>query len=75
MTKSTQVKFWRQQLQSSRELKEVANQNLNLATRLEAEAKKALEMLGDKSEPKHKQVLNSDLTIKLMANLTKSTQS
>ena len=43
MTKPAQIKFWKKQLRSSMELKEVANQNLNIATRLEVEDKKALE--------------------------------
>ena len=74
MTKTAQIKFWKKQLQSSRELKEVANQNLNIATRLEAEAKKALEVLGDISEPHKKSILDSDLRIKSLAQLTKSTR-
>lgn len=74
MTKTAQIKFWKKHLQSSRELKEVANQNLKIATRLEAEAKKALEVLGNISEPQKKSILDSDLRIKNLAQLTKSTR-
>jgi hypothetical protein len=74
MIKTAQIKFWKKQLQSSRELKEVANQNLKIATRLEAEAKKALEVLGNISEPQKKSILDSDLRIKNLAQLTKSTR-
>lgn len=59
-------------MQTSRELKEVAIQNLHIATRLESEAKSTLELLGDKPERARKgKVLSMELQTKLKAGLTK----
>ena len=73
MNKREKIQFYNQQLDSSRQLKAVAQQNYNLATRLESEALRALEMLGN--TPKHapKGIQLSDaLKTTLLGNLTKS---
>lgn len=72
MDKQTQISFYRKQMQTSQELKEVAIQNLHIATRLESEAKSALDLLGDKPKRARKgNPLSIELKTKLKASLTK----
>lgn len=72
MNKQAQISFYKKQMQTSKELKEVAQQNLSIATRLESEAKRALELLGNKPERTRKgNVLSTELQTKLRAGLTK----
>jgi Tfp pilus assembly PilM family ATPase len=72
MNKREKIQFYKQQLESSRQLMAVAQQNYNLATRLESEAKRALDMLGDNPEPTRKGTQLSDaLKTTLLGNLTK----
>ena len=72
MNKSKQIQFYKKQLESSKQLKSVAQQNYNLATRLESDALRALEMLGNNPEPTRKGTPLSDtLKTALLGNLTK----
>lgn len=72
MNKSKQIQFYKKQLESSKQLKSVAQQNYNLATQLESEAKSALELLGAKPERTRKgDILSDETKTKLMASLTK----
>lgn len=72
MSKREKISFYKQQLESSKQMKAVAMQNYNLATRLESEAKRALDMLGNVPEPTRKGTKLSDtLKTKLLGNLTK----
>jgi len=73
MKRQDKISFYKSQLETAKELKVVAQQNYNIATRLESEAKSALELLGAK--PTHTRkgiVLPESLKIKLMSNLTPS---
>lgn len=73
MNKREKIAFYKKQLETSRQLKEVSKQNEIIATRLESEALRALEMLGN--TPKHapKGIQLSDaLKTTLLGNLTKS---
>lgn len=73
MSKREKISFYKQQLESSQQMKAVAMQNYNLATRLESEAKRALEMLGNNPEPTRKGTPLSDtLKTALLGNLTKT---
>lgn len=72
MKKREKIQFYKQQLQSSRTLKEVAKQNQIIATQLESDALRALEALGDK--PKHApkgDLLSEKTRINLLGNLTR----
>lgn len=73
MNKATKIIFYKKQLSSSKTMKEVAMQNYNLATQLESEALRALEMLGN--TPKHarkgKTILPEGMKLELQASLTK----
>ena len=71
MNKREKISFYKQQLESSQQLKSVAMQNYNLATRLESEAKRALDMLGNVPEPTRKGRLSDTLKVTLLGNLTK----
>ena len=72
MNKREKISFYKQQLESSQQLKSVAMQNYNLATRLESEAKRALDMLGNVPEPTRKgKKLSDTLKTTLLGNLTK----
>lgn len=72
MNKLQKIMFYRKQKQTAGELKQIAYQNLHIATRLESEAKSALELLGDKPERARKgKVLSMELQTKLKAGLTK----
>ena len=71
MNKREKISFYKQQLESSQQLKSVAMQNYNLATQLESEAKRALEMLGNNPEPTRKGRLSDTLKVTLLGNLTK----
>lgn len=72
MNKTEKIKFYKKQLNSSKQLKSVAMQNYNLATQLESEAKSALEMLGAKPERSRKgDVLSEETKTQLIASLTK----
>lgn len=72
MNKQAQISFYKKQMQTSKELKEVAQQNLSIATRLESEAKRALELLGNTPERTRKgNVLSIELQTRLKAGLTK----
>ncbi len=51
MNKREKISFYKKQIESSQQMKAVAMQNYNLATRLESDALRALEALGD--IPKH----------------------
>lgn len=72
MNKKVQINFYKKQLQTSRELQEVSMQNYNIATRLESEAKVALDLLGNKPERKKQQVLSNSLELELLASLTQT---
>jgi len=71
MSKREKISFYKQQLESSQQMKEVSIQNYNIATRLESEALTSLELLGNKPERSFKNKLSSEATIKLLGNLTK----
>lgn len=72
MSKREKIQFYKQQLESSQQMKAVAEQNYNLATRLESQAISALEMLGNTPERSRKGTLLSDtLKASLLGNLTK----
>lgn len=72
MNKRQQISFWKQQLKSSEEMKQVANQNYNLAARLETAAKSALNELGAQKGQgrKVKHELSEKDRIALIGNLT-----
>lgn len=73
MSKREKISFYKQQLESSQQMKAVAMQNYNLATQLESEAKRALEMLGNNPEPTRKgKQLSDTLKTALLGNLTKT---
>lgn len=72
MSKREKIQFYKQQLESSKQMKAVAEQNYNLATRLESQAISALEMLGNTPERTRKGTPLSDtLKTSLLGNLTK----
>ncbi len=71
MNKTKQIEFYKTQLKTARELKAVAEQNYNIAARLESEAKSALEMLGASSGRSRKGGLTEEQKLKLKASLTK----
>jgi len=72
MNKREKIQFYKQQLESSQQMKAVAQQNYNLATRLESQAISALEMLGNTPERSRKGAPLSDtLKASLLGNLTK----
>ncbi len=72
MNKREKISFYKQQLESSQQMKAVAMQNYNLATRLESQALRALDMLGNSPEPTRKGTPLSDtLKTTLLGNLTK----
>ena len=71
MTKGFKVSFYKKQIKTAQELKLVAEQNIAIATRLESEAKSALELLGAKPERSPKGKLSNEQIIKLRASLTK----
>ena len=72
MSKREKIQFYKQQLESSQQMKAVAEQNYNLATRLESQAISALEMLGNTPERTRKGTPLSDtLKTSLLGNLTK----
>ncbi len=75
MTKRDQISFYKRQVKTSEELKEVAMQNYNLAARLETEARSALLELGAKEGQgrKVKYELPNDVKASLLGNLTAST--
>lgn len=72
MTKKEKIKFYRQQLTASRQLKEVAMQNYNLAARFESEANSALQVLGapEGQGRKVKDVLSEYEELSLISKLT-----
>lgn len=71
MNRASVISFYKKQIENAKELKEVSMQNYNIATRLESEAKRALEMLGNTPKPTRKGVLPKEEILKLKANLTK----
>jgi hypothetical protein len=71
MNKREKIQFYKQQIESSRQLMAVAQQNYNLATRLESQALRALDMLGNSPEPTRKGALSDTLKTSLLGNLTK----
>jgi DNA mismatch repair ATPase MutS len=72
MNKMQKIMFYKKQEQTAKDLQEISMQNYNLATRLESEAKRALELLGNKPERTRKgNVLSTELQTKLRAGLTK----
>jgi hypothetical protein len=72
MNKRDKISFYKKQVESSQQMKAVAMQNYNLATQLESEAKRALDMLGNNPEPTRKGTQLSDtLKTTLLGNLTK----
>ncbi|MBA4155041.1 hypothetical protein [Flavobacterium sp.] len=72
MNRTEQISFYKRQLNSARELRAVAEQNISIATQLESEAKSALEMLGASTERSRKgNVLPEQLRNSLRASLTK----
>lgn len=50
MNRRDQIQFYKQQLQTAKNLEMVARQSLNTATRLGSEAQSALDRLGAKTE-------------------------
>ena len=72
MSKREKISFYKQQLESSQQMKAVAMQNYNLATRLESQALRALDMLGNNPEPTRKgKPISDTLKTTLLGNLTK----
>lgn len=72
MNKREKISFYKKQLDSLQQMKAVAMQNYNLATQLESEAFRALDMLGNNSGPAQKGTPLSDtLKTTLLGNLTK----
>lgn len=72
MSKREKISFYKQQVESSQQMKAVAMQNYNLATRLESDALRALEMLGNNPKPTRKgKPLSDTLKTALLGNLTK----
>lgn len=75
MNKSEKIKFYKKQIETCRDMKAVAEQNMIIATRLESEAKSALELLGANPEHSRKRkydgVLSEEQKLKLTANLIK----
>lgn len=72
MNKVDQIKFYKHQLQISKELKQVALQNHNLASRIESEANSSLLMLGATGKAKKgRDQLSEEMKISLLGNLTK----
>lgn len=72
MNKREKIAFYKKQLETARQLKEVSKQNEIVATRLESQAISALEMLGNTPERSRKGTLLSDtLKASLLGNLTK----
>ena len=72
MNKREKIAFYKKQLETARQLKEVSKQNEIVATRLESQAISALEMLGNTPERSRKGIELSDtLKTSLLGNLTK----
>lgn len=72
MNKSQQISFYKKQLETSKQMKAVAEQNYSIAAQLESEAQSALNMLGNSSGRTRKGNALSDLEqLKLKASLTK----
>lgn len=73
MKKHDQIKFFKNQLNSSITMKKVAEQNYVLAAQLESEAKSALELLGAKPERTRKgcNILSDKTKLELVSSLTK----
>ena len=72
MKKKKKISFYKKQVESSQQMKVVAMQNYNLATQLESDALRALEMLGNNPEPTRKgKPLSDTLKTTLLGNLTK----
>lgn len=76
MTKKDQISFYKKQMDSAIKMKSVAKQNLHLATQIESEAKRALELLGNSPERTRKgnDVLSEEVKIHLIGNLTKGSE-
>lgn len=73
MNKREKISFYKTQIESFKQMKAVAQQNYNLATQLESEALRALDMLGNNPEPTRKgKPISESLKTKLLGNLTKS---
>lgn len=72
MSKKDKIKFFKQQLASSREMMGLAMQNYNLAARLESEANSALHELGapEGQGRKVKYSLSENEKLSLISNLT-----
>lgn len=70
MNKKVKIAFYKKQAEAARQMQQVAMQNYNLATRLETEAKAALEELGV-SKGRAPVGLSEDLKLSLLAQLTK----
>lgn len=72
MTKSQQISFYKKQLETSQQMKAVAEQNYSIAAQLESEAQSALNMLGNNSGRTRKgNALSDNEKLKLRASLTK----
>lgn len=72
MNKSDKISFYRKQIKTAEELKQISMQNYNIATQLESEAKSALDMLGANSGRTRKgNELSEQTQNTLRASLTK----
>jgi hypothetical protein len=72
MNKATQISFYKKQLETSKQMKAVAEQNYSIAAQLESEAESALTLLGNKSGRTRKgSSLSNELQLQLRASLTK----
>ena len=73
MDKKSKIQFFKKQLASLQDMKAVAMQNYNLATRLESEANSALAVLGalPGQDRKVKKELPIETKLSLIGNLTK----
>ncbi|OHT44467.1 hypothetical protein [Flavobacterium tructae] len=73
MKKQDQIRFYRRQLESSKEMQALAMQNYNIAAQIESEATSALEVLGASLERTRKgeHKLSDKARISLLGSLTK----
>lgn len=72
MNKQSQISFYKKQIRSAQELRAIAEQNIAIATRIESEAKSALEVLGATPERSRKgKSLPEQIKNSLLANLIK----
>lgn len=71
MNRTQKISFWKSQQKAASELRDVAIQNLNVATRLESAAKSALEELGVPTGRARKgQTLSEESRMALLARMS-----